>query len=181
MIGNDYQRGLRMLKEYVETGEVSSQTEVVGIVDVAQKQYVGVSDQCGMEEIAQSMQRTIPQSRQMATDGGCEIDGPPGAIYQNVDLKRQRCKYTAFWPIAEPTNRVDDGEVGTIMACKALKVVHRGPYCHLGNAWSTAMAHQRFQKLKCARSQSPFEIYVSDPNSTPSNEIVTEIYVPVKG
>lgn len=45
-IGMDYQRGLLMLKDYLESGQVLSDTEVCGVVDVPGIDYVGVRRLC---------------------------------------------------------------------------------------------------------------------------------------
>ena len=70
--------------------------------------------------------------------------------------------------------------LGSIEPCRALKVIHKGSYNHLGNGWSTAMAHQRYKKLRPLKAQCPFEFYPNDPGTTPEDELVTEIFIPVR-
>jgi DNA gyrase inhibitor GyrI len=177
MIGMDYERGLRMLKEHVETGAINSATTIEGIVDVPAIHWVGASAEVAMSEIGDSMHQSMPQALKTAEQAGASISGPPGVIYDNMDIKNQRCRYTAFVPVAEA---VDASPNGTIEGGKALKVIHTGRYDHLGNSWSTAMTHQRHHKMKPSKSQAPYEIYVSDPADTPEAELVTEIYLPLR-
>ena len=179
MIGMDYARGLKMLKEYVETGSVKSKTEVVGIVDVPQSHYVGVEARCTMEEMGDSMGQTLPAACKIATDNQLEMSGPPGSLYHDVCLKEQKFHYTAIVQTQSAPD-IAGAKTGSIEACKALKVLHTGSYQHLGNAWTTAMAYQRYKKLKPLKSQCPMEFYASDPCETPEEEVVTEILVPVR-
>ena len=180
MIGMDYKRGLKMLKDYVEKGSINSSTEVVGIVDFEATDFVGVEDQCPMDQLGESMGITIPAAHCLATENGMEICGAPAAVYNHMDMKAESCKYTAIIPVTS-TKRIDGGVAGSIPTCKALKVIHKGSYEHLGNSWSTAMAHQRHDKLKPSRVQKPFEVYVNDPGENPEEELLTEIYIPIRG
>ena len=176
MIGMDYERGLRMLKEYVETGSIMSSTDIAGVVDTKAIHWVGTRAEAAMDELGDSMQQSLPQALQGAQQAGTEIAGPPGVIYDNMDIKNQRCRYTAIVQVTEPAGDTS----GTIDAGKALKVVHTGCYDHLGNSWSTAMTYQRHNKLKPSRTQAPYEIYINDPADTPEAELVTEIYLPLR-
>ena len=180
MIGMDYARGLKMLKELVETGSVKSKTEIVGIVDVPQSHYVGVEAHCTMDEIGDSMGQTLPAAFECATDNQIEMQGPPGALYHQVDLKQQKCHYTAIVQ-TESAAQINGVKTGTITTCKALKINHTGSYHHLGNAWSTAMAYQRYKKLKPLKSQCAFELYPTDPSETAEEDLITEIFVPLRG
>lgn len=177
-IGMDYERGLKMLKEYVETGAVKSQSNFAGIVDVSAMNFVGVEDHCSMDKLGDSMKRTLPAAHKLATDQKLTISGSPGTVYNKMDLKNQNFHYTAIMPISESVTGSKHG--GAIEPCKALKVIHTGSYEHVGNAWSTVMAHQRTQKLKPHKSQAPFEFYLNDPAETAEEELVTEIYVPIR-
>ena len=180
MIGMDYQRGLRMLKEYVETGGVNSSTEIVGVVDVPAAEFVGIADECSMDDIGESMGKTLPAALELAQQNDLEMAGAPGAIYHRVDFKNQSCHYTAMIPVTS-ADKLQEDQKGAISPCRAIKIVHKGSYHHLGNAWSTAMAYQRNQKMKLLKSQAGFERYLNDPSETPESELITEIYVPVRG
>lgn len=179
MIGMDYARGLKMLKEYVETGTVKSKTEIVGVVDVSQIHYLGVEAFCTMDDVGESMGQTLPAAHKAATNNQIEMNGPPGAMYHNVDLKKQTMHYTAIVQTKTPS-KVDDAKTGTITPCKALKITHKGSYHHLGNAWSTAMSYQRNKKLKMLKSHCGFELYTNDPAETPEEDLITEIFIPVR-
>ena len=168
-----------MLKEYVETGSVSSRIELVGIVDVSKLEYVGIEAPCAIADIGDSMGQTLPRLHRIVTDNALETSGPPGSIYHDYDMKAHTCHYTSFAPTRSAVE-VSGATSGAIEPCKALKVIHTGSYEHLGNAWSTGMAYQRHKKLKPLKGQPPFELYTSDPEHTPAPDIVTEIYLPLR-
>lgn len=183
MIGMDYERGLRMLKEYAETGKVDSNIEIAGIVDVGSTAYAGLAAQSSMAGLAESMQTTFPKLDELATQL-TRTEIPAGSIYNDMNLKKQLCRYTAIIPtddIESVSNEQGSMISGTISPCKAIKVIHRGSYANLGNAWGAAMSYQRYNKHKMLKSQPPFEYYMNDPGTTPESDLVTEIYVPVRG
>lgn len=181
MIGMDYTRGLKMLKEYVETGEVLSHIEIVGVVDVPQFNYLGVEARCAMSEMGDSMKQTLPAAHRCATDNNIEISGPPGALYHKVNMKHGQCHYTAIMQTVSPAE-VNGYESGTLGPCKAIKIVHTGSYQHLGNAWSAAMSYEYYKKgIKRLKSLPSFEFYPNDPHETPEKDWLTEIFVPVRG
>ena len=171
MIGMDYDRGLKLLKEYIETGSVTSKTEIAGIVDVPVMHYAGVKSESSLSEISNSMQTAFTQlmesSKEKTTDDYC------GAIYTDMNIKTQHCKYIAIAPVAEAD------AIGKISECRALKVIHTGDYQHLGNGWATANTYQRHKKLKKNKQIAPFELYLNDPNKVPAKDLVTEIFIPV--
>ena len=171
MIGMDYERGLKLLKEYVETGAVTSRTEIIGVVNVPATHYTGVSDVSQLPQLSQSMQETFPKL--MALAEGKSTTETCGAIYHSMDIKSQRCEYTAFAPVSE------SDATGTIPDCRALKVIHTGSYHHLGNAWSTVNSYQRHKKIKLNKRVSPFEFYLNDPEKVEPKDLVTEVYLPV--
>ena len=199
MIGADYRRGLLQLKDYVETGYAGTKSDVAGIVDVEAFSYIGSEGSALIENIGDILGEklsTLYAAHIRAHSGGSPVDSTPDAsptpltFYNKMDIKTRQCDFTAALAINEPPAgdklAGDAGETavnispGHQTACKALKVVHTGEYRHLGNAWATGMMHMRAMKKKPLKSHPPFEKYISDPQSTPGHELVTEIYLPVK-
>ena len=171
MIGMDYERGLKMLKEYVETNTVTSNSKIIGVVDVPEIHYTGATAECQLSDISDSMKthfENVNESVQgKTTEQSC------GAIYHDLNIKTQHCKYTAFATV----NKSD--AKASINHCRALKIVHTGSYQHLGNAWATANTCQRHRKLKKNKKIAPFELYVNDPIKVAQKDLITEIYLPV--
>lgn len=181
MISGDYDRGLSMLKDYLETGAVPSNTVVEGVVDAPASLYAGKTYHTAMSDMSESMGAAFPEVFKVVTDAQAQINGKPFSIYNNMDIVKKTCMYTAAIPVASSVSVGHGVQCSDRLACKALKVVHTGPYRHLGNAWSTSMSDLRHEKIKMDKSIPPFEVYISDPENTPEESLITEIYVPVRG
>lgn len=180
MIKADYYRGLLLLKDYVETGKICSATTLDGIVDAGQIYYVGSRVETDMFEMRSAIGDSFQQLITASNAGQFSVRGSPVCFYNLMDLKTHRCDYTAAVPTFDPTP-VEAPFVSAVRpACKALKVIHAGPYRHLGNAWSLIMAEAKEQKLKILKSQPPFERYLNSPLEVVENDLITEIYLPIK-
>lgn len=180
MIRSDYNRGLRLFKDYIEHGSIGSTTEIMNMVSVEPQPYVGVQASSSMESIAESMGITFASAISEAQSSSISITGSPFCIYNYMDIKQGRCKYTAALPVGELTVASSPLMSSVRPACTALKVVHTGPYHHLGNAWGTLMAEARQRKLKALKKVPPFEVYLGDTEMTVAADLVTEIYLPVQ-
>ena len=180
-IGMDYQRGLLMLKDYMETGQVYSDTEVCGIVDMAGVDYVGIRRVCSTDNIGSDMQEGCAEFMALFGQSGLKQTGAPFTIYHEWNPKTGRCDYTFALPIeAEQRITMPNLLQSSRPSVKALKLRHIGDYKHLGNAWAAAYARiQNDKSLKQDKKQPGFEIYVNDPAETTVKELLTEIYVPV--
>jgi len=181
MIAADYDRGLRMLKDYLETGSVPSGTNVEGIVDVPATLYAGKSYHSSMQDISESMGKAFPELFNASTAAGADIIGMPFSIYNKMDMVNGVCAFTAAVPVSAKVTLANGVQCNERAACKAFKVVHTGPYRHLGNAWSIGMGDMRHAKIKADKHNPPFEIYINDPENTPEEALITEIYLPVRG
>ena len=62
LIGMDYERGLKMLKEWIETGQILSQTKIRGVESVGPLQMAGVRKSCAMSEIGPSMEAAFAEA-----------------------------------------------------------------------------------------------------------------------
>jgi len=180
MIKSDYNRGLSLLKDHLETGEIPSRTVIEGVVDVEAIDYVGVCGAAKMSDLASTMGSSFEQLMGGATAANASVNGTPFSVYNAMDIKTHHCDYTAALPVTEAVSVDAPLMCAKRPACKALKVVHTGPYRHLGNAWSSIMADAKDRKLKVLKSQAPFEHYINDPAETPENNLITEIFLPVR-
>jgi len=185
MIGMDYERGLKMLKAYCETGKVDSRIEIVGVVDAPENRYVGYDTSANVKNMAASMGESLPRIAGQAESLGLTPNASAiGAIYNKMDMKSGHCDYTAMVPVVESLDSIklaDGYRSGSVGGCKALKVIHHGAYEFLPNGWNAAYSYQRNKKLKLLKSQRPYEFYPDDPATTPATDLKTEIYIPVKG
>lgn len=184
MIKADYERGLRMLKDLIETGKVPSHTASAVLIDVPEAHYIGHSDNTSMSALGNALPRSFGIAASAMKTAGLEASGQPFAVYHSLDLKKGSCRYTAALPLARPmtsSNGIEPpARADSRPACRALKFVHTGAYRHTPNAWSTLHAELRATRKKAAKGIPPFEIYTNDPEITPESDLITEIYMPLR-
>lgn len=180
-IGMDYERGLRMLKEKIETGEVQSKTTIRGVESVDAIDLLGVHKSCAMKDIGPSMESALGEVKQLFDDAGMDCADAELTLtaYHKWDLKNQSCEYTSGVSVDDPSQSGPSLTHYAIPAGKALCVEHIGKYEHLGNAWSAAHQYLRYKKLKQAKVAA-FEIYRNSPDDTSPGELKTEIYLPLR-
>ncbi|MEE2936523.1 MAG: GyrI-like domain-containing protein [Planctomycetota bacterium] len=177
-ISMDYDRGLKMLKEFVETGEVLSELEVLGTEIRKEIHVLGVRDSAAITQIGPVTEKALQKVDN--TMQSFEITPASGAIsiYHPVNLKRGRFEFTTF-PVSLAVTPPSGLQCIQIPAGKFLRVRHTSSYDNLGNAWSGIYQYARARKLKIAKRDG-FEIYRNHPKETPLNELVTDVYVPLK-
>ncbi|MCA9247583.1 MAG: SRPBCC family protein [Planctomycetales bacterium] len=179
MIGMDYERGLKMLKEWIETGEVLSQTVVHGVEPVGPLRVAGVRNRCSLADIGASMTAAFDAAVNALPKHGLPLDGEPISVYHQFDLAKQTCEYTSGFAVPESASVPSELSTWSLPQGRALHVEHGGRYEHLGNSWSAAQMHMRYKKLKPNKCGA-FEIYRNDPCATPPAELRTDIFLPLK-
>lgn len=182
MVGMDYQRGLMMLKDLAETGTLPSKSVVIESEPFSGFSYVGIRKTCAIAEVGPEMEKDFGRMASWSLEEGITPSAPPFSIYHDWNMGKGTCRYTLGYPVENiPSSLPDDMISGELEACDTYVVEHTGPYRHLGNAWSIAMIHARNKIFPKRKGRDPFEIYVSDPRSTPEHEIVTRIHFPRQG
>lgn len=181
MIRSDYRRGLAMLKDYVEEGEVHSRCTIEGVVNVEAVDYVGYTATMPMSHITETMKTSFGHLYSGSKTGAFVSNGKPFCIYGRMNYKRDTATYTAAVPASGVASLVAPLAAGQRPACSALKAVHVGPYHHLGNAWAMLIGESRHRKLRLRKSRPPFECYCDDAETTPAMDLVTELFLPLRG
>jgi predicted transcriptional regulator YdeE len=181
MIGSDYERGLRMLKEYIETGKILADTDIKGIVEYPGAKYVGIKRSCTFDEISICMEQDFEKLHELSKQNKYDIVGAPFSITRNYNFQKRTCSYTAALHIKDIPEPLDEGLIsGSIPKCQALRVFHTGDYAHLGNSWTAAYTYQRINHLKPRKDIPPFEVYLNDPRKTDLEDWRTEVFLPVR-
>jgi len=181
MIRMDYDRGLLMLKDLVETDEIPTFTELLGPQSFEGLAYVGVRSQCNMSEVGMSMERDFKDLIAKMEQANLEPSAKPFSIYHQWNLGKASVDYTIGVPVAEtpadlPLNVISD----RLPDCEAFVLKHTGAYRHLGNPWSIGYAHARAKKFAINKQIPPFETYENDPANVDETELVTHVHFPIK-
>lgn len=150
-IGIDYERGLRMLKEVAEQGEVKATTSNNGIVDYQGFSYMGIQRTVAIPDMPAAMERDF---QQLVND--IVIEGKQSArhwvcLYPKFDIKEMEATYIAAVSDENLSNLAlgSDYVKGQITTGRVLEIKHTGSYEFLGNAWSMGMMNVQAKKLKC--------------------------------
>lgn len=177
----DYDRGLKMIKEAMETGEVLTNIEIGDVIDFPEVEYVGLKTRCTIAEIGPKMQEDFAKMEQIFVEKAVTPVGAPFSIYNDFNMVKGTCTYTLGFPAEEMPNDIGEFLIGTIPAHRALKATHTGSYDNLGNAWMAGFSYiQNTKGLKVNKKIPPFEIYVDNPEEVPPKDLKTELYFPVK-
>lgn len=180
-IGMDYERGLRMLKELIETGTVASKLEVIGIESLPAMKVSGVSGSCHLHQIAGKMEAAFKECFS-AIRGADAADGDVDLIslyHPTSDMKRQQFDFTSGVVDHSAACGARELDQLDLAAGKYLCVRHIGSYENLGNVWSGAYQYARYKKLKVAKRPS-LERYGNSPKDTPPEELVTDVFLPLR-
>lgn len=181
MISKDFRRGLLMLKDLVETGNVPSKLDFLGTQKVTGFHYHGLRTSCPIADIGERMQRDFCKFQHVITEGRVQPVGKPLAIWHKFDMRRGMTEYTLAFPTDSTTSIASSGFVsGQLPSCNAYTVNHVGPYRHLGNAWAAGMMRAQAKVFRSSKKIDPFEIYEGDPGTTDENELITHVYFPIK-
>lgn len=111
--------------------------------------------------------------------------GPPRAIY--IAHGPQGVRFTVAAPIAKPSTMprtIGPGFVKSLAGCRAMRFTHRGPYADLMKTYSQITEFLKDKGLiqteaDWAKYMPMWEEYLSDPHTTPPEELRTYIYLPV--
>lgn len=180
-IGMDYERGLRLLKDYLENGEVSSSIKILGQTDFRSVNYVGIRSSCKFDELSKCMASDFGALEGLKNIYPDIIFDKALTIYKKWDIKSQNVIYTACLTVNKiPADLDQTYTSGNIPATKVYTVRHSGSYQHLGNAWATMMNIERAKEFTSNKKISPFEHYVSDPREVPEKNLITDIIFPIK-
>jgi len=171
-VGMDYERGLNMLKDWVETENVPSRLSFEGkergegFVGVGLKRSVSMDGfECQMEEDFKVVREHFPSGL-----GFC--------VYYDWNVVKRQMIYLIGVLVDEDfSDEVPEGlELVTAPELDLYVVKHQGPYRHLGNAWAAGIAHGRAKLFRHSKAFPPFEFYEDeDPESG-----MTKVFFPMK-
>lgn len=170
-IGMDYDRGLNMLKDLMELGEIPSKLTFIGKEPFLGLKGVGFKKECLMDEIEEHMGTDFGKLREAFPDK------PGFSSYSKWDVVKKKVSYSIGVEVDEVPAELPTGmEVIEIPACEVYSLTHTGPYRHLGNGWSAGMMHGRSKQFRHKWKIPPFELYEDENDDNP----VVRICLPCK-
>ncbi len=161
------------------------QPEQVTTPPVLAAQY---STGCGTDpkEISATMGKAFEAIHHFTQSRQLQFAGPPRAIYTGYGA--EGTEFTVAVPIAAaPASDTGESEVtvGEIPGAQALRFIHKGPYPKLMETYQQITEWMKDQGMlksdaDWAKYMPMWEEYMNDPDSTPEEELITHIYVPVR-
>lgn len=148
-------------------------------VDVHARPMLYLSRRSGMdpEAIAKTMAEGFATMGSFIGTEHITPAGPPLAIYS--DWSGTEMKVQIGFPVATPDLAKARGDIaaGQTPSGRSLKALHHGPYSKLRQTYATLEKH--FAKAHASMPALTWENYVTDPDTTPEADLVTEIYMPL--
>lgn len=180
-IGNDYERGLNLLKDYIEDGEVHSNLSFEGVQAFDGGDYIGIRKETSIAEAPNEMEKDFNTLMEWAKDKpNCSIQ-KAFTQYHKWDFVKGKAAWTAGIPYSgDLTDLPSIFMKGKIPPSKIYTLKHTGPYEHLGNAWTTLYTMHRNKEFKLNKKLDPFETYGNSPKETKPNELITYINFGIK-
>ena len=180
-IGMDYVRGLKMLKDLIESGSVPSTTISHGIESVGPIRMAGIRTSCNLDDIAQKMQAAFCEVGEKFEAAGIQKGCEGITVHHSCDFKTQTFDCTSGFVLPDSVTSVPDGlSTWSTEQVQALRIEHIGHYKHLGNAWSAAHQIARYRKHKLNTKSASCELYRNEPGSTPPEELRSDVYLPLR-
>ncbi len=179
-IGMDFERGLSMLKDYIEEGEVPSKLNFPGVSEYKGCEYIAIKTTCTIDDLGETMQNDFEQLMKFMEDKRDLMSAEAVSIYHKWNPVKNSVTYSAALPVSKvPEDLPENIVLGTIPTTKVYRVEHEGPYRHIGNAWSAQFSRERAKKFKKNKRIDPFEVYLNSPKDTPEKELRSDVCFPV--
>lgn len=180
MVGPDYDTGLRRLKALIESFPNVDISGIAGnAVQLQPRKIYFVSARSAADAGSAKAVLTEAYGKlgRFLQDHGIKMQGSPLTITTSYD--KDGWVFDAAVPVdrTDAANR-DDIQSGATYAGPALQFVHVGPYDTIGDtivkayAWATVQGYKPAGRL--------IEDYISDPGSTPPDQLQTRLTIPVQ-
>lgn len=181
-IGEDYRRGLTLLKDLIETGKTNSKIDFLGIQELEACEFIGIKRKCSTAEIGECMEEDFTSLlTECHQKWGKLISGFPFSVYHKFDMVKKKVVYVAAIPMISVPEDISSQMIsGKRPAMKTYCLVHFGPYRHIANGWAALVMHLRAKKFKPSKKFPPMEIYLNSPKDTDELKLKTEILFPAR-
>ena len=91
-----------------------------------------------------------------------------------------KIRYDACLTVDEDYQPTGDIQVQNVEGGEYARTTHTGPYSDLGKTYVAFLGQWLPRSGREMRNAPCFEVYVNDPQSTPPEELMTDIYAPLK-
>ncbi|MGV6816875.1 MAG: SRPBCC family protein [Thiotrichales bacterium] len=175
-ISMDYDRGLKMLKRYVESGSVPSKLDIIGTGEIAPVTYVGIENSApSLAVMGDIMRADFKQLYALFEEKGWSIEAPPFSLYHHFEMSSTASQFISAIPVKNPVSVDAPFLCDTLPAAGTFTVKHTGDYEFLGNAWGMAKTAAQHRKIKLRKKPVGMERYLNNPAETKPEDLQTEV------
>ncbi len=180
-VGGDYERGLASLKTLAE----GLPTADIGALELEETRIesqpmVAMDSRSAATAEAKAQALAAAYTRIDAFIQGAELQASGAPVAATLSSDADTWMFRAGIPVTGPLPKADaEGPVSlsATPAGEVLKVTHTGPYASLGDTYAAIDAWSTLHKRELG--EGSWEVYVSDPTTTPEADLVTKIYLPL--
>ena len=174
-LGMDYERGLKMLKSLIETGDVPSQLTLLGEQPSQPSYYIGIERTEKIDNLGTVIPNDYKELAALFAEQGYMSTGAPFTLYFSMEMDSKTTTLRNCFPVTAPVEVSSPYLCEQLPSSKTYVVKHEGEYPMVSNAWALAMFAARHNKVKLNKKPVGLERYISDPERVPANELVTEV------
>jgi effector-binding domain-containing protein len=182
-LGPLYAQGLANLKRIAESLPKLDWSDLeIEITNVPSRTIAYTTGTSGSEpaDIAAALGAAYGRVAVYVTANGLNLDGQPIAITNYRDDRGYG--FDAGIPVSGPPTRGAGPDspvrMGETYGGRVVRAVNVGPYTKLPNTYEIVDAFVEVHNLE--PNGRSWEVFVSDPGNTPEDELITEVYFPVK-
>lgn len=181
-MGRDFERGLKLLKEYAETGTVVCQSVYKGEVQLNGFQVLSKKVHCKIADLSEVLPAEFKKLEQLVQTGAVPKPQEAVGMTYHFDVPNGVCDVASgyTYSLTEKISVPHGFENTQIPNHRGLVVDYYGPYRNLTNPWAMAVGYQQARKLKVSKKIPMYEIYKVLPGGKDEKEIFTQIIVPLK-
>ena len=180
-VGKDFERGLTLLKEKIESETMNNPTTNgfdIQTVDLPLHHFVGVKETVSMDEMGDHYQTILPKVYEAVQKAGLESAGQPCNLYYTWDEEKGETEMALSIP-TKGAAAVDGYTSLEVPQQKALLIEYYGAYEGLKDPH---MAIGEYMEANNMEFIAPcIEQYETDPTTEPdTSKWLTRIYYPIK-
>jgi effector-binding domain-containing protein len=154
--------------------EAAENAMEIEIRSLEPQRVMGIRTPVKLAEIGPTIGRLMPE---LAGAVGEAMAGPPLARWHAWEGEGGEMELAV--PVRGDVAETDRVRASELPGGRAVVHRHVGPYDGLHATWKAVLAEMESRGLRAGAA--PWESYVSDPEATPPEEIVTEIVLPLGG
>lgn len=179
-IAMDFERGLLLLKDLAETGRVKCNMEFTPKAAFESLQFIGIRSTCTKANLPITSQTNFTDLMMFFDNKEDLISREAFTMYEVFDPVKDKIVLISAIPVHSfPIDLPANFTCGKLPSMTVSKVKMTGPYYHLGNPWAAMSMRERGKRFKKNKKQNPMEIYYNHPSNTTSEELITEVIIPI--